>query len=204
MNNFRSEPFLWIHLAGIAVVPLTLQLVWLGLAVGNPLPFYGVELLIVIAVGIIPPLWMQWKRPFDIFSLLLVALRSDALTPDQRKLLTLFTTRKQKVLSLLVAAVMLVILWVFYQLAPLATSAAAFLPQWRLLGLAIAAIAFWLSNLFVQVPVSVLGVLTTSAQQWSETEPYLPENISQAFTVPGFRVRRILPIQPTIEEPLTP
>ncbi|XTZ13067.1 MAG: low-complexity tail membrane protein, partial [cyanobacterium endosymbiont of Rhopalodia inflata] len=47
MNNFRSEPFLWIHLAGIAVVPLSLQLVLLGLAVGDPFPLFWLELFIV-------------------------------------------------------------------------------------------------------------------------------------------------------------
>ena len=37
MRSFRSEPFLWIHLAGIAVAPLGLLVVWLALAIGDPL-----------------------------------------------------------------------------------------------------------------------------------------------------------------------
>ena len=37
MRSFRSEPFLWIHLAGIAVAPLGLLVVCLALAIGDPL-----------------------------------------------------------------------------------------------------------------------------------------------------------------------
>jgi hypothetical protein len=59
--------------------------------------------------------------------------------------------------------------------------------------LLIAALAFLVSNLFVQVPVSVLGVLLTSEQQFSATEPYLVDKIPQQFTVPGLKVENILP-----------
>ena len=122
MTNFRSEPFLWIHLAGIAVAPLTLQLVWLGLAVGDPLPLFWIELLIVGAFGVVPILWMQWNRPFDIFSLLLLAIRPDSLTPEQRKILTLFKTQKIRILSVITAVFLLGILWELYQFSPLGAS----------------------------------------------------------------------------------
>jgi hypothetical protein len=191
--TFRSEPFLWIHLAGIAIAPLSLQIVWLGLAVGDPLPFVWLELLFIVAIGILPVFWMQWQRPFDIFSLLFLALKPEKLTPPQKQILSLFKTRKQRILSLVVALGMSWILWQLYQLAPLAAIAASVLPQWRILGLLIAALAFLVSNLFVQVPVSVLGVLLTSEQQFSATEPYLVDKIPQQFTVPGLKVENILP-----------
>ena len=54
MENFKAEPYLWIHLAGITVAPLTLQLAWLGLAIGNPFPFYGIELALLFAIAILP------------------------------------------------------------------------------------------------------------------------------------------------------
>jgi hypothetical protein len=184
---------LWIHLAGIAIAPLFLQIVWLGLAVGDPLPFVWLELLFIVAIGILPIFWMQWQRPFDIFSILFLALKPEKLTPPQKQILSLFKTRKQRILSLVVALGMSWILWQLYQLAPLAAIAASVLPQWRILGLLIAALAFLVSNLFVQVPVSVLGVLLTSEQQFSATEPYLVAQIPQQFTVPGLKVEKILP-----------
>jgi hypothetical protein len=193
MSSFRSEPFLWIHLAGIAILPLWLELVWLGLAIGVPLPVSWLELLVVGAIGIVPVLGMQLIRPFDIFSILVLSLKSDRLTTEQRKILTLFKTNKQKLLSLIAAALMVFVLWQLYRLAPLAVGAAAIAPQWRILGLLLATSAFLASNLFLQVPVSVLGVLSNSKQQFAVTAPYPLEQIEADFTIPGLKAKQILP-----------
>lgn len=188
-----SEPYLWIHLAGIAIAPLSLQLVWIALAIGDPLPFYWLEIAFLVVVGIVPIFWMQWQRPFDIFSLLVVALKPDRLTPQQQQILSLFKTKKQQLLSLSVAVGMGWVLWQLYRLAPLAAISASFLPQWRLVGLLLAAIAFLISNLFIQVPVSAIGVLLTSEKQFNATEPLAIAQIPQQFTLFGFKVDRILP-----------
>ncbi|MGF1478278.1 MAG: low-complexity tail membrane protein [Cyanophyceae cyanobacterium] len=197
MRSFWTEPFLWIHLAGIAVLPLTLQATWLGLAVGEPIPFFWLEFLLLAAVGIVPITLMQLRRPFDIFSLLLVAVRPEALTPRQQQILSLFTAGKQRLLTAVGVLIMLVILWQIYRVAPLAAVAASSLPQVRLLGLMIAAVAFLLSNLFIQVPLSVLGVLLTGEQVFAAAEPLSPDQIRQKFIIPGFRVNRILPASVT-------
>lgn len=191
MNDLRSEPFLWIHLAGVAAVPLLLQIVWLGLAVGDPLSPFWLELLLLGGAGILPIFWMQWHRPFDIFSLLLVSLKPQALTPQQQRILSLFKRPRQRQLAAIAALAMAAVLWLLYQYAPLAASAAAFLPQWRILGLLLAAVAFFASNLFVQVPLSVLGILSTKEGQFAAANPYPLEQISQAFTIPGLRVNKI-------------
>jgi hypothetical protein len=192
-KTFRSEPFLWIHLAGIAIAPLFLEIVWLGLAVGDPLPFVWLEILFLVLVGIVPVFWMQWQRPFDIFSLLFLALKPDKLSPQQRQILSRFKTQNQRILCLVVALGMGWVLWQLYRFAPLAAIAASFLPQWRVLGLLIAALAFGASNLFVQIPVSVLAILAIGEQKMSATEPYLPAQIPRQFTIPGFKVEKILP-----------
>jgi hypothetical protein len=196
-KSIWSEPFLWIHLAGIAIAPLALQLVWMALAIGDPLPFPWLEIGFLIAVGILPIFWMQWRRPFDIFSLLFVALKPNQLTSQQQQILSLFKTKKQQLLSLLIALGMVWVLWQLYRLAPLAASAASFLPQWRIIGLLLGAIALLASNLFIQVPISVIGVLLTKEQQLSNTEPLALPQIPQQFTIFGFKVDRILP---TIEQ----
>lgn len=185
------EPFLWIHLAGLAAVPLWLQIAWLGLAVGKPLPFWA-EMLFLAAVGILPPLWMQLRQPFDIFSLLLIAVKPEQLTLDQRRMLSLLKTPKHGGIAIAVAALALVILWQLYRWAPIAVVAASFLPQVRLLGLLLAAIAFLMSHLFIQVPFSVLGILLTKEQPFALVEPVSPQSVSQEFTVPGFRVNQFL------------
>lgn len=197
MRSFRSEPFLWIHVAGLAVLPLWLQIVWLGLAVGDPrLPIW-LELFLVAAFGSVPVFWMQWSRPFNIFSLLLVALKPEQLTQQQRQILSVFKSRKHRFLTVVAAVVLLWGLWQLYRVAPAVAMVASFFPQWRIAGLLLGGLAFGASNLFLQVPVSVLGVLSTSEKQLETLEPWAAEKIPQDFVVPGFRVGRILPTPAT-------
>lgn len=197
MNNFRLEPFLWIHVAGLALTPLLLIVMWIGFAVSDPWPFYWAELVLVGVIGVMPILWMQWTKPFDFFSLLFLAVRPSSLTEEQRKLLRLLKTRKNKIFHSITAIGLLGIGGLLYQLAPFAAVTASILPQWRILGLAIAAIAFLLCNLFVQVPVSVLGILSTSEKTWLATEPIPLDQVSSHFTVIGLRVNKIFLI-PTL------
>jgi hypothetical protein len=197
MHSFKSEPFLWIHLAGIAALPLWLEIVWLGLAVGDPFPAYGIELIAIAIVGIVPIFWMQWQRPFNIFSLLLVALRPEKLSEQQRQILSLFKNKQQFWLGAIAAIVMALLLWQIDRLAPLASTVTPLPPQWRILGLIIAALAFLASNLFLQVPLSVLAVLLTKEEKFRASQPYAIEKIEKDFTTAGFKVRKILP-------PITP
>ncbi len=199
MPSFRSEPFLWIHLAGIAVAPLALLVTWLALAIGDPITPYWLELVILAIAGILPILVMQLSRPFEIFSLLIISLRPEVLTTEQRKILSLFKTTKQRILALLTALLMFAALWGIYLFAPVAALPVASLPQIRVLGLIIAAIAFLVANLFTQVPMSVAGVLFTKQEIFNNADPLTIEQIPPAFTVPGFRVRKI-PLVPEIAE----
>lgn len=193
MRSFWSDPYLWIHLAGIVAVPICLVLCWLGLAVGNPILPVWLELCLISVVGIAPVLWMQLSRPFNIFSVLIFALKPEILTTEQRKILSLFQTNSQRVLAVLTPIALMGILWQINRAAPMAASITPFLPDWRLAGLGLAAIAFFLCNLFLQVPVSVAKVLVTSESAFAATEPYPVERIPHDFTLAGFQVDRILP-----------
>lgn len=204
MKSFRTEPFLWIHLSGLAILPLCLELVWLGLAVGDPVLPSVLELGLIAVVGTIPVFWMQWQRPFDIFSLLVVAINPSQLSEEQRKLLKLFKRPRQKLISAIAPLLLLLILWQLDQFAPLAASAAANLPQLRVIGLFLAAAAFLASHLFLQVPLSVLGVLLTSQEEYIATEPYSEEEVARNLTIPGIWVRRILPSLTTPESEVEP
>lgn len=191
--SFRSEPFLWIHLAGLVTLPLFLELTLLGLAIAQDFVPFWLELGLLILVGIVPIAWMQWSRPFDIFSLLFVAISPQQLAPQQRQILQQFKTTKHRILTAVAALGMLAVLWQLDRFAPLAETAASLLPQSRILGLILALFAFAASNLFLQVPVSVLGVLLTNEQQFQATEPLDNEQIAREFSVFGLRVRQILP-----------
>ncbi len=188
--KIRSEPFLWIHLTGIVLFPAALIMTSIGLGIGDSFT-YSLELSLLMAIAILPILLMQLLRPFDIFSVLIFSLKPEVLTKEQRQILSLFKTGKQQLASILAACLMSLTLGLLYSLSPLATNVVS-LPQWRILGLAIAAVAFLLGNLFFQVPLSVLLVLTASESNIAEIEPYSPEEIEQNFTVPGIKVSKIL------------
>jgi hypothetical protein len=209
MRSFRSDPYLWVHLAGVAAVPIFLELCLVGLGMGNSLMPLWFELLFVGGLGIAPILWMQWQKPFSIFSLLLLAVRSDHLTEDQRKILGLFKDPIQRVLSVAVAIAMAAILWQLYRVAPIAHG--VILPSaTRGVGLLWAAIAFFFANLFLQVPISVLRVLLLGDRTLTAATPYPVEQIPSAFTIAGFRVKKILPelvpkpSKPVIIRPVEP
>lgn len=199
MRSFWTEPFLWIHLAGLAAVPLALEVVWLGLAVGDPILPVWLEWLLIAIVGIAPVLWMQLTRPFDIFSILVLALKPEQLTIEQRRILSLFKTKTNSLLNFGAAIFMAWVLWQIYKVAPMAAAVAPFAPQWRIAGLLLSGVAFLGSNLFLQIPLNVLQVLLASESEFQSAEPYPVEKMAQDFTIPGFKVNKILPIAEATE-----
>ncbi len=193
MRSFWSDPYLWIHLAGLAAVPIFLELCLLGFAVGDPALPVWLELLLVSAIGIAPILWMQWQRPFYIFSLVAVALKPEQLTDDQRRLLTLFKSQRNQILAGVVSVLLFFVLYQVYRIAPIAAPVVPFPAGWRVLGLLLAGIAFLAANLFAQVPVNVLGVMLHSDSVFAATAPYPLEQIRSSFSLFGLQVTRILP-----------
>ncbi len=193
MSSFRSEPILWIHVAGLATLPIFLPLCLLFLAVGDrQLPTW-LELLIVAAIGILPLLWMQLRRPFYTFALLGVALKPEILSEPQRKILCLVNTKLNRLLAVLGSVLSVLILGLLYQATPLVANIAQFLPQSRGLALLLAGLFFLASNLFLQIPLSVAGVLVTKETEFAAIEPLSLEKIKQDFTILGVRVNQILP-----------
>ena len=187
--NTRSEPFLWIHFGGIIVFPLMLGIAVIGLTVGDRYS-YLIELPWLIAIAILPVSLMQLYRPFNIFSVLFVALQPEFLTQKQRKILALFKRKQQKVISAIATGLMLFSLWLLYNFSPV-IELANLLPQQRILGLAIASIAFLGSNLFLQIPLSAFQVLLTSESEFAQIEQCSLEEIKSNFTTAGIKVSKL-------------
>ena len=160
---------------------------------GSPLLPVWLEMFLVAVAGIVPVLWMQWFRPFYIFSILVVAVKPQNLTSLQQRILTRFKTKLNKGIALFVAVLLTVILWQLYRFAPLAASVAPFPPSWRWAGLLLAASAFLASNLFLQVSASVMAVLLTPESELAATKPHVLEKIRQDFTIAPWQVDRLLP-----------
>ncbi|MBW4582921.1 MAG: low-complexity tail membrane protein [Tildeniella nuda ZEHNDER 1965/U140] len=203
MRSFWSDPYLWIHLAGLAAFPLFLEGCLIGFALGDPFLPVWLELLLVAAIGVVPILWMQWQRPFYIFSLMAASVKPDALTDEQRRLLTLFKLPRNRILAVLVAIALLVVLEKIYDIAPIAVTSVSFLPASHGLGLLLAAAAFFACNLFVQVPMSVASVMLSSESAFATTRPHPLEDVRLSFTIIGLQLKQILPsvipdVQPTL------
>ncbi|NJL45215.1 MAG: low-complexity tail membrane protein [Leptolyngbyaceae cyanobacterium SM2_3_12] len=204
MAAYRYDPYLWLHLAGVATVPLWLDLVLLGLAVDYP-TFPNLELGILMAVGVLPVLVMQLMRPFCIFSLVLLVLKPSALDDDRRRLLTLFRHWRIRLGALLVPLPLVWVLLWLYALAPVATDITPFASLDRAGGLALAAGGFFMANLFLQVPVSVLKVLLMSESQVKAANPYPLAQVTKDFTLIGLSVGKILPrVLPPASTPSPP
>lgn len=203
MRAFWSDPYLWLHAAGVAAVPLWLLICLLGFAVGDPSLPSWLELGLVAIVGIAPIAWMQFQRPFYIYSLLVVALRPERLTGDQRKVLALFQTRRNPVWIGAGALLLFLILKLLYGIAPIASDITPFPAGLRVIGLGVAAIGFLASNLFLEVPLSVLQVMMASNQEFAAIAPVATNQIPQNFLIFGVRVNEILPPVQT-DSPISP
>ena len=193
MRSFRSEPILWIHLAGLATLPIFLEICWLGLAVGQGVLPVWLEFILIAAIGVVPVLWVQLQRPFSIFAVVGIAQKPEQLDEQQRKILSLINTGGNRVLAVLVAIFLIAVLWQLYQFAPVAATVVPFPPSWRWVGLVIAALAFLASNVFLQIPVSVARVFVTSETKFAATKAYPLERIPLDFTIVGLQVNQILP-----------
>lgn len=189
----RRDPYLWIHLAGLATVPLWLDLCLSGLAVGDPVVPPWLELTTLGWVGTVPVLWMQLQRPFYIFSIPGLAVRPDKLGEDRRRLLTLQRSWSSRGLVVGSAIALFFILYWLYQLAPIAADTTPFATKSRAVGWLICAIAFLFANLFTQVPATVIPLLLASPQRRDKARPYDPAAILKHFMVIGIRVPAILP-----------
>lgn len=196
----RQDPYLWIHLSGLATLPLWVAVCIAGLATADPVLPVWLEMALLTVVGILPVLWMQWQRPFYIFSLGFLSLTPAALTETQRQFLTLFRTWPVRLLVLAGAVGLAPLLWQIYRLAPVAATSTPFVGANRLLGLTIAALAFLAMNLFVQVPLSVLRILLAKPATVAEAVPYPVGAIARDFSLIGLQSRHLLPELRTAEE----
>lgn len=191
MRSFWVDPYLWIHIAGIAALPLSLLICLLGFAAGDPILPPWLEIGLVAIAGIAPIAWMQSQKPFCIFSLLAVALRPQRLTEAQRKILAMFLVRRSPIAIGLVALVLVLILRWIYTIAPVAEGITPI--SSRALGLLMAVIGFLAANLFVQVPLSVFLVMTSSDADIMKLEPIAVDQVSKRFLVFGIPVNQIVP-----------
>lgn len=193
MTAYRRDPYLWVHVAGLAALPLWIDGCLAGLAVGDPVLPVGLEVALLSLIGLLPVLVMQWTRPFYLFSVLVLALRPDTLTAERRQLLAIQRTWPSRLLSAIAAIFAIALLLWLYRLAPVASEVTPLRGLPRAVGWLSCGLFFLLANLFLQVPVSAGRLLLARPGAVAKATPLEPAQVLSAFTVLGLRVGKILP-----------
>lgn len=190
MQGPKRDPYLWLHLVGLAALPLCAELCLLGLAAGDPLLPGGWDWLLVGLLGTAPIAAMQWLRPFYPFSIALVSLRADCLDETQQRILQRWSSWEPKAIAL-VSTVL--VLWELQWLDRLSPVAAAIAPlDNRSLGLLVVWLGALLANGLLAIAAAALWVLLTPTAAFEAIEPFPLGNVPTAFLRPSIRLTRLL------------
>ena len=188
MVELQQNRYLWVHFAGLAFVPLLLDICLAGLASAGPALPFGWQFWTIALFGIAPALAMQWLKPFYIFSLPPSALKPAALSEDQRRCLQIFKSWQIKALAILVAAFSLWLLVKIYlmlpRISPILKPSA---------GLFCGAIAFFTASTFMQISVSAGRALLIGPKALKRVPAVEESAIANDFLILGFRLNTLLP-----------
>lgn len=191
MQGPKRDPYLWVHLAGLAALPLCAELCLLGLAAGDPLLPGGWDWLLVGLLGAAPIAAMQWLRPYYPFSVALVSLRADRLDETQQRILQRWQSWEPKAIAL---AVPLLVLWGLQWLDRLSPVAATIAPlDNRALGLLVAWSGALLANLFLAIALASLWVLLTPTAAFEAIELFPLGDVPGSFLRLSVRLTKVLP-----------
>ena len=199
MFKVQQNRYLWVHLVGLAAVPLLLDICLAGLASARPAFNYaeafGFQFWTVALIGVVPSLWMQIQKPFYIYSLPPLAVNPSLISEGDRRSLTVLKSWQMKALAGVTAGFLVWLLAQLYaklpQISPVMKSG---------VGLVSAITAFFFVCLFLQISVSVGRSLLISQDTLQRVKPFEASEIPSSFLIPGLRVSKILPTKP-IEAP---
>ena len=187
------DPYLWLHLVGLAMLPLTLALVAIALAWGIPFPLSVAELFVVVLLGGLPVWILQILRPWQPFGFLIFQIPPERMDERQKQILRLIQGTRQPLRNVLGAVVMVILLWQIAHYSPLATGVSAGFWQWRILGLILATVGFFLSNVIVQMSLTLLPTLFLSENTVIAIDPHPNVSIRRDFACWGLPMGQIFP-----------
>ena len=190
MFKVQQNRYLWVHLVGLAAVPLLLDICLAGLAsAGSALPF-KVQFWLIALTGIVPSAWMQIQRPFYIYALPPLAVKPTSLSEDERRCLTVLKSWQIKALAGVTAGFLLWLLVQLYEKLPQVSPVME--PG---VGLVSAIAAFFFACLFLQISVSVVRSLLIGRDTLKRVKPFETDKIISSFFIPGLRIKKIFSTQ---------
>ena len=197
MNQARaaSEPLLWLQLLGLSLLPLEALLILLLLAGSDPGRLPALERLFCWALGGLAPALLLWRRPADVWSLLLVQTPSGGRRDLQRRLSALQDTRPLRLALALGAALLLVGLWRLDGAAALATALAPLPEAPRLVDLLLTAPVLALMLWQWQQAIQSLWLLSRSPAVLEATSPLSPVELPKRRLSLGLPLLLPAPLQ---------
>lgn len=193
MASPRIDPYLWLHLWGLATVPFWLAGCLAALGAGDPIGPAWLEEGLLALGGAVPMVLLQGRRPWYPFALLFLYVRPTALTVPQRQLLQAYRAWWRPLGNGLLALALVMVGDGLYRLAPIASGATPFWGWNRLLAGIIATGCFLLANVSAQMALTALGLLLVKSRPQRPIPPYPVEAISNSFTYWGIPTNGILP-----------
>lgn len=187
------DPYLWLHLVGLATLPLTLALVAIALAWGIPLPFATAELILIVLIGGVPVWVLQILRPWQPFGFLFFQIPPERMDERQKQILRLIQGTRQPVLNVVGAVFMVILLWQLAHYAPLATGMSEGFWQWRLIGLGLAIAGFFLGNVSLQMSLTLLPALFQSEKTVKAMDQHPNVSIRRDFACWGLPMGQLFP-----------
>jgi hypothetical protein len=190
-----SEPLLWLQLLGLSLLPLEALLILLLLAGSDPGRLPALERLLCWALGGLVPALLLWRRPADVWSLLLVQTPARGRRDLQRRLSALQDTVGLRLALALGAALLLVVLWRLDGAAALATALAPLPEAPRLVDLLLTALVLALMLWQWQQAIQSVWLLSRSETVLEATPPLSPAELPQRRLSLGLPLLLPAPLQ---------
>lgn len=177
--NPRAEPLLWLQLVSLGVLPLEALLLLLLLGGQDPGAWPGLERLLCWMLGALAPALLLWRRPADVWSLLLLQSPLRGRRPVQQRLSRLQEGMALRLGLALGTLLLLPMLWWIDNHAALAHAYSPLAESPRLLALllsaAVLAVMLWQWQQLLQA----LWLLSRP----TDTLPMVPAMTSEAMAV---------------------
>jgi hypothetical protein len=191
----RSEPLLWVQLIGAGVLPLEGLLLLLLLAGSDPGPVPGLERFLCWGLGALAPTLLLWRRPADVWSLLLLQTPLRARRPLQQRLSRLQDNLGLRLGLALAGAISLPLLWWLDEHAAVASSLSPLSGSPRLVVLLLAALLLALMLWQWQQLLQALWLLSRSPEAVASARPLPQQELEEQRLCLGLPLLLLEPLQ---------
>lgn len=191
----RSEPLLWVQLLGAGVFPMEGLLLLLLLAGSDPGPVPALERLLCWGLGALAPTLLLWRRPADVWSLLLLQTPLRARRPLQQRLSRLQDNLGLRLALAVAAVISLPLLWWLDEHAAVASSLSPLAGSPRLVVLLLSALLLALMLWQWQQLLQALWLLTRSPEVVAAARPMPQAELEEQRLCLGLPLLLLDPLQ---------